>query len=62
MDADAQAKGLRLRLYVLCSECARLIDLAEGNRQQRDVVGPDIIRHAVGEHASWLEMLGMNEA
>ena len=62
MEADAQARGLRLRLYVLCSECARLIDLAEGNRQQRDVVGPDIIRHAAEEHACWLEMLGMNQA
>jgi hypothetical protein len=37
LDREAQAKALRLRLYVLCSECARLIDLAEGNRQQRDV-------------------------
>jgi hypothetical protein len=61
MDADAQAKALRLRMYVLCSECARLIDIAEGNRQQREVVGPDIIRHAAEEHTSWLEMLGMNE-
>lgn len=61
MNADAQARGLRLRMYVLCSECARLIDLAEDGGQQRDVVGPDIIRHAVEEHAAWLEMLGINE-
>jgi len=54
--------GVSLWLYVFCSECGRLIDLAEGNRQQRDVVGPDIIRHAVEEHAAWLEMLGLDEA
>jgi hypothetical protein len=62
MDADAQAKGLRLWLYVFCSECARHIDLAEGNRQQRHVEGPDLIRHLAEEHAAWLEMLGMNES
>ena len=61
MDDDAQAKALRLRLYVLCSECARLIDLAEGNRPQRDVAGVDLLRHAEEEHDSWLEMLGINE-
>ena len=44
-DDDAQAKALRLRLYVLCSECASLIDLAEGNRPQRDVEARDIILH-----------------
>jgi hypothetical protein len=37
VDDAAQAKALRLRLYVLCSECARLIDFADGNQQQRDV-------------------------
>src|SRR5690349_21293171 len=37
MDGEAQAKALRLRMYVLCSKCARLIDLAEGNRPQLDV-------------------------
>ena len=62
MDADAQAKGLRLWLYVFCSECARLIDFAEGNRQQRNVVGPDIVRHTAEEHSSWLEMLDMSDA
>ena len=61
MDDDAQAKALRLRMYVLCSECARLIDLAEGNQPQRGVanVGPRL--HAAEEHAFWLEMLGINE-
>jgi len=49
-------------MYVLCSECARVIDLAESNRPQRDVVSTDLIRHAVEEHAGWLEMLGMNES
>ena len=29
LDREAQAKALRLRLYVVCSECARLIDLAK---------------------------------
>ena len=62
LDRAAQAKALRLRMYVLCSECARLIDLAEGNRQQRDVEGVDIVRHAAEEHAVWLEMLGIDEA
>ena len=57
MDREAQAKALRLRMYVLCSECARLIDLAEGDRQQRDVEGVDLIRHAAEEHAAWLELL-----
>ena len=61
MHDDAQAKALRLRLYVLCSECARLIDLAEGNRPQRDVAGADLLRHAAEEHDAWLEMLGINE-
>jgi hypothetical protein len=62
VDGDTQAKALRLRMYVLCSECARLIDLAEGNRQQRDVEGADFIRHAAEEHATWLEVLGIDEA
>jgi hypothetical protein len=47
-------------MYVLCSECARLIDLAEGNQQQREVVGLDIIRHAAEEHADWLEVLDIS--
>ena len=62
MDREAQAKGLRLRIYVLCSECARLIDLAEENPPQRDVDGADLIRHATEEHAAWLEVLGIDEA
>jgi hypothetical protein len=57
LDRDAQAKALRLRMYVLCSECARLIDLAEGSRQQRDVEGVDLVQHAVEEHSAWLEVL-----
>ena len=56
-----QAKALRLRMYVLCSECARLIDIAEGNRQQRYVEGGDLVRHVAEEHDSWLKMLGINE-
>ena len=61
VEGDSQAKALRLRMYVLCSECARLIDLVEGNRQQRDFEGTDFIRHATEEHATWLEVLGIDE-
>lgn len=57
MDREAQAKALRLRMYVLCSECAHLIDLAEGNRPQRGIESADLIRHAAEEHAAWREML-----
>jgi hypothetical protein len=57
LHSEAEAKALRLRMYVLCSVCARLIDLAEGNRQQRDVEGLDLIRHVAEEHAAWLEVL-----
>ncbi len=60
IDVDAQAKALRLRMYVLCSECARLIDLAEGNRQRRDVEGVELVRH-VAEHEAWLDVLGIDE-
>ena len=59
MDREAQAKVLRLRTYVLCSECARLIDLAEGNPPKREVEGADLVRHAAEEHADWLEVLGI---
>jgi hypothetical protein len=62
VDNDAQAKALRLRLYASCSECARLIDLVEGNRQQRDVERVDLLRHYAEEHKTWLEMLGITES
>jgi hypothetical protein len=62
MDADAQANALRLRLYVLCSECARLIDLAEGNQHPRRVEDMDLIRHCVEEHRDWLGVLGISES
>jgi hypothetical protein len=61
MDVEAQAKTLRFRMYVLCSECARLIDLAQGNCPQRDVERTDLSRHAAEEHACWLGMLGLHE-
>jgi hypothetical protein len=48
-------------MYVLCSECARLIDLAEGNRPQRGVANVGPLLHAAEEHAFWLEMLAINE-
>jgi hypothetical protein len=57
LNRKAQAKALRLRLYVLCSECARLIDLAEGNPPKREVEGADLARHVAEEHAAWLEVL-----
>jgi len=41
--------------------CAHLIDLAQGNRPQRDIEGADLVRHAAEGHAFWLEMLGINE-
>jgi hypothetical protein len=57
VNRKAQAKALRLRLYVLCSECARLIDLDEGNPPKREVEGADLARHVAVEHAAWLEVL-----
>jgi hypothetical protein len=57
VDDDAQTNALRLRLYVLCSECARLIDLAEGNPPKRGIEGTDLVRHVAEEHAAWLEAL-----
>ena len=54
MDSQAQAKALRLRLYVLCSECARIIDLSEGNKPQRMIEAADLIRHEAEEHAARL--------
>jgi hypothetical protein len=57
LDREAQAKALRVRLYVQCSECARLIDLAEGNPPKREIEGGDLVRHAAEEHAAWLEVL-----
>jgi hypothetical protein len=62
VDADVKGKALRLRMYVLCSECARLIDFAEGNSPARNVEGADLVRHAAEEHAAWLEVLGIDEA
>ena len=49
-------------MYVLCSECARLIDLAEGIRQQREVESADLERHQTDQHSFWLEALGIHEA
>jgi len=48
-------------MYVLCSECAHLIDLAQGDRPQRKVESTDFILHKGEEQDSWLEILGMNE-
>jgi len=61
VDRQAQARALRLRLYVLCSECARIIDLADGNKPQRMIEAADLIRHEAEEHAYWLEILGIDE-
>jgi hypothetical protein len=63
VDDDAQKKALRLRLYFSCPECARLIDLAEGNPQHRhNIEGRDLVRHFDEGHANWLEMLGISES
>jgi hypothetical protein len=59
VNSNAQAKALRLRLYVACSERARLIDLAEGQRPARHVEGADLVQHFAEEHKTWLEMLGI---
>jgi hypothetical protein len=48
-------------MYVFCSECARLIDLADGNKPQRKVEADDLLEHEVEEHACWLELLGIGE-
>ena len=61
MDRQAQAKALRVRMYVLCSECARLIDLIEGRKPQRAVEAFDMVRHEAEDHDSWLEVLGIDE-
>ena len=62
VDNDAQAKALRLRLYVSCSECARLIDLAEGQRPARHVEGTDLMQHFAEKHTGWLEVLSISES
>jgi hypothetical protein len=48
-------------MYVICSECARLIDLSDGNKPQRIVESDDLVRHEVEDHAHWLEVLGIDE-
>jgi len=60
MNLDAQAKAMRIRMYMLCSECVRLIDLVESRPQQRQVEAPDISRHSVEQHLAWLEVLGLS--
>lgn len=62
VESDAQAKALRLRLYVSCSECARLIDLAKGQRPARCVDGAELAWHLAEEHEVWLdEVLGITD-
>ena len=61
VDRQAQARALRLRLYVLCSECARIIDLSDGNKPRRMIEVADLIRHEAEDHVSWLEVLGVDE-
>ena len=61
MDRQAQAKALRLRMYVICSECARLIDLDDGREPQRTVEAADLVRHEAEDHDRWLEVLGIDE-
>ena len=60
---DPQLKAeLRLRMYVRCSECASLIDLAEGNRPQRDIEAADMMAHKFEGHSIWLELLDIPDA
>jgi hypothetical protein len=61
MDREAHAKTLRLRMYVLCSECTRLIDLADGRKPQRAVEAADVVEHEAEEHTYWLKVLGIDE-
>ena len=62
MNRQVQARALRLRMYVICSECARLVDLSDGNKPQRKVDAVDLVRHEAEEHAYWLEVLAVDEA
>jgi len=62
VDRQAQAKALRLRMYLLCSECARLIDLDHGRGQLREVETADLVRHESDNHGCWLGVLGVDEA
>lgn len=57
MDQETQTKAVRRLMYMYSSECARLIDLAEGNQQERDVEGMDFALLATQEHAARLELL-----
>jgi hypothetical protein len=41
------------------SAYASLIDLAEGNRPQRDIEAADMVIHKFEEHTVWLEPLGI---
>ena len=58
MKREAHAKTLPLRMYVICSECARLIDLDNSRKPQRKVEAADLIRHEAEDHQSWLEVSG----
>jgi hypothetical protein len=49
-------------MYVRCSECASLIDLAEGNRPQRDIEAADMMAHKFEGHSIWLELLDIPDA
>ena len=60
VDNDAQAKALRLRLYFSCSECARLIDLAEGQRGTSKEM--TLCSTSLKSIKAWLEGLGISES
>jgi len=53
--------ALRLRIYVICSECAGLIDPGDGNKAQRVAEVADVVRHKAEEQACWLQVLGMEK-
>jgi hypothetical protein len=50
LNVDAQAKALRLRMYVLLLRVCTPNRYAEGNRPRRDVEAVDLIRHAAEEY------------
>ena len=57
VNPDGQTTALRMRFYMDCSECARLLDLLDGRKPQRVVELEEMVRHDEEDHDSWLELL-----
>ena len=62
MDDDAPSESVAAATYVSCSECARLIDHAQGNCLQRHVERLNLLRHYAEEHKTWLDMPDIAES